>query len=107
MGPYENFESFRQLIWKSTDGRRVMIKDLAIDHLVNILNWVKARPTVYPADLYPMLEQEANYRKMVQCSVGEQIPSLGKDGLWYLIDGTTGNLVTPKRKTEYDSVDKS
>ena len=107
MAVYENFEDFREMLWGSQDGRKTPIKDLDIGHLVNILNWVKARPTAYPGELYPMLVQEANYRKMMQFVAGDQIPRLGEDGLWYLTDSTTGDLVTPQSKTDYDSVDKS
>lgn len=103
----ESWEELRETEWGVADGRKIPIKDLAIDHLVNILNWVKDRPTQYPASLLPLLEQEANFRKMAQFASGKPMPVQDLTGTWFLQDSKTGNVVVPKKKSRYQKVDKS
>lgn len=96
----EDWLSFRETPWGVADGRRIPIKDLAIDHLVNILNWVDDRSTIYP-----LLVEEANYRKVIQFASNKPVPALGSDGRWILIN-TKGKVVSTKKKTEYPTVGK-
>lgn len=79
-----NFEEFRDVVWGVADGRKIKIRDLEIDHLVNILNWVRDRSQQYAADLYSLLEQEVNLRRMIQFSQGGLVPFKDHEGTWQL-----------------------
>ena len=79
-----NFEEFRDTLWGVADGRQIKIRDLELSHLVNILNWVRDRPRQYAAELYPLLEQELELRRLLQFSQGGQIPFKGTEGTWQL-----------------------
>lgn len=101
----ETFLEFRETLWGVADGREILIKDLALDHLVNIINWVKDRPKQYNPELYPLLEQEANYRKTIQFAAGLLMPTKGEDGVWYL-RAPTGDIIEPSARSNYtDPVD--
>ncbi len=100
----QNFADFREVKWGVADGRQIPIKDLAIDHLVNILNWVYDRSSIYPIELYPLLEEEAKYRTLTLFAEGKPIPKKGDDGRWHLV-GADGKELATKPKTDYSDLD--
>jgi len=77
------------------DGRHTLVKDLTNEHLVNILNWVRERPRQYNPSLHPLLEQEANYRKLMAFTANEAIPVKCEDGRWVtMLNGEATNLAS-------------
>jgi len=101
----EDWLEFRDTLWGSSDGRETPIKDLQIDHLVNILNWIIDRPRQYPPDLYGLIVQEAQYRKTIQFAAGEPIPYQADDGRWYLQDPAGDTLEALQWSVYADTVD--
>lgn len=94
----------RELLWRSADGRQVKIKDMAIGHLVNVINWVTDNKNSYPADVRPLMEAEVEYRQLTLFAEGKAYPQLVK-GRWVLIDPVTGKKgIIPPPKEYLDKV---
>jgi hypothetical protein len=82
---------FRERVWGSLDARRTKVKDLTDGHLVNILNWILARPKSYSPQVYQHMVQEAHYRKLLLFADGSGNPYPAWNGeAWELIDPKTG-----------------
>jgi len=96
MADFDSLEDFRNnLTWGSMDGRKTLVKDLTNEHLVNILNWVRERPRQYSPSLYPLLEREANYRKLIAFTENVAIPVKCEDGRWVtMLNGEATNLAS-------------
>lgn len=97
-------QEFREMPWRSADGRRIPIKDLEVGHFVNILNWVHERSDVYPPNIYIQLVQEAEYRKFIDFASGNPWPEHnGKS--WELKHPVTGQgYVQPPPQAHLDKI---
>lgn len=79
-----NYAEFREtMTWGSEDGKTYKIPEITDSHLVNILNWIKARPKQYSAGLYELFEEEARFRKLVCFAKDAPIPTK-QDERWML-----------------------
>jgi len=81
------------LHWESYDGRKTLIKDLDVRHLVNILNHVKESNEISQQEIYPpvvcrLLETEGVLRIMTGWAEDIGIPRKNEDGTWELINQT-------------------
>ena len=79
--------------WESYDGRKILIKDLEIRHLVNILNWVKETNDGHDCDIYPpavcqLLQDEAQLRVMRGWAANKGIPKQLDNGEWVVVNQT-------------------
>lgn len=68
--------------WKSADGREILIKDLTDSHVVNILNWIKARSSQYQPGLYEFFEEEAALRRLYAFAEDKPMPTKLPDGTY-------------------------
>ena len=50
--------------WGCADGRYILVKDLADDHLVNIINWITDHPYQYTPKIKELMIQEVKFRKI-------------------------------------------
>lgn len=80
---------FRERAWGTADGRRVLLKDMDIGHLVNVLNWVHDHDGVYGSSIKEDLIKEAEYRRLFAFTSNEQYAGL-VDNRWKVIDPGTG-----------------
>ena len=57
-------QAFRNMQWKTLDGRIIKVKDLTDEHLANIINYILTHPRLYPARdiLIRYLHDEAGIR---------------------------------------------
>jgi len=81
------------LHWESYEGRKTLIKDLDVRHLINILNHVKESNEVSQREIYPpvvcrLLETEGVLRIMTGWAEDIGIPRKNEDGSWELINQT-------------------
>lgn len=94
----------RDTFWYSADGRKVKIKDMAIGHLVNVINWVTDNEESYQAGVKTLMEAEAEYRQLILFAEGKAYPQVVK-GRWVLIDPITGKKgIIPPPKEYQDRV---
>ena len=79
----------RDQVWRSADGRRIVIKDMELGHLVNVINWILDNSNSYPNSILKTMVAEANYRKLILFAEGRDYPQ--KVGSrWRVIDAKTG-----------------
>jgi len=81
--------------WVTKEGDEILLKDLSLDHLVNIGNWVRMEegPTGEVDEYRPhysdwvvdTIDLELNYRAMGLFSLGEPYP-LFTDDKWTMVD---------------------
>jgi len=92
------------LKWESYDGRKILVKDLEVRHLVNILNHVKETNEAGPANPYPprvvcILEAEGDLRIMAGWAKDIGIPRRNDDGTWELINQTADEKAIEDART--------
>jgi len=74
--------------WEPEDGKAMFIKDIPMDHFVNIMNWILKNIKDYEKrspGFYAFMEEEANYRKLLAFATGCQYPQ--KVGNQYILIG--------------------
>jgi hypothetical protein len=95
------------LHWESYDGRKILIKDLEVRHLVNILNHIaeaNANAALDGVEAYSdwivqLLVSEAELRVMAGWAENIGIPRLNEDGTWGLINQTPQERAIEDAKT--------
>lgn len=88
-------------LWGSADGKKTKIRDLAIDHLVNILNWVNDPDHSYSEQFVADLEQYATDLKFINFAKKEPYPQQQEDGSWVVVDPTTGEVGVKAPPAQY------
>jgi hypothetical protein len=79
----------RESIWRTADGRLVMLKDMEDSHVVNIINWINDNSKSYPAGSVNRFIAEARYRQTILFAEGKPYPQqVGT--VWKLVDPETG-----------------
>lgn len=79
---------FIELSWHSADGKKVKIKDMPLDHFVNVLNWIEKNPMLY-MDVLPGFLKFAELKTTVLFAAKERYP-LRVDGKWQIVDPVKG-----------------
>ena len=92
---------FGDKIWGSADGKKTKIRDLSIDHLVNILNWVTDPDHTYGKDFVVGLEQYATDLKFINFAKKEPYPQQQEDGSWVVVNPATGEVGVTAPPTQY------
>jgi len=90
--------------WESYDGRKILIKDLEVRHLVNILNHMATANETdgggwYTAELIAFMTLESELRIMVGWAANIGIPRQNEDGTWALINQTSAEKELEDAKT--------
>ena len=61
-------------LWGPEHGDPIYVKDIPLDHFVNILNWIDKYYLQYGADVQDFFLEEAEYRRITSFAKGEAYP---------------------------------
>lgn len=92
--------NFRSRAWGTADGRKVLLKDMDLGHLVNVLNWTNDHDGLYGNSIKEDLAKEADYRKVFLFAEGKPYAGI-INGRWMIIDPNTGEGSIQKPSDEY------
>ena len=65
------------LLWGPEHGDPIILKDIPLDHFVNILNWIWNNFDCYEKNapgLYELMEEEARFRRLLALASGNPYP---------------------------------
>ena len=74
------------MYWRPEDQDDILIKDLSIDHFINILNWINVKhPENYPNRVRAIFNEEMGIRKLLAFAANEPWPAI-RHGEYMLMD---------------------
>ena len=93
------------LHWESYNGRKILIKDLEVQHLVNILNHIQQANEstgrdVYGQEVLVLMEAEAELRIMIGWASNKGIPRKTDNG-WIVINQSPAAVAIENLRTFY------
>lgn len=97
---HNQFHEFGELEWGTADGKRIPIKDLALDHFVNILNWINVPFNNYPKSVISQFEEYARTMAVVKFAAKEPY-AIELNGKWQVVDPTEGLRDANRPPQEY------
>jgi len=72
--------------WTPLGQDEILIKDLSIDHFINILNWIFVKhKEIYPDETREIFQEEMNIRKLIAFASNEPWPAI-RHGEYMLTD---------------------
>lgn len=92
------FVDWRENYWRKSR----KYKDLDVHHLVNILNWVIARPSVYNNLEYLKMEADSRRLLLFVSHDSDVLPIESSPNVWQVIDRVTGEVRNANTETIYD-----
>jgi len=90
----------RETNWRTADKRDIKVKDMAVSHLVNVLNWITDNPESYTTADYELMESEAKYRQTILFVEGKEYPQF-VSGRWRVVNPVTGKSRIDKPPADY------
>jgi len=98
----KSIEEIGNIQWGSADGRATLIKDMAIGHLVNCINWIQKNPKNYAnhPTIYQELEEFAKHKAFL-LFLNKQPYPLKTGERWVVYDPANGKIGIIKPPPEY------
>lgn len=95
------------LVWGCADGTKIRVKDMSLDHFVNVINWMSNSPMLY-AEVLPKFYSYAGDLSFVKFSANERYPVLDPVDLkWKIMDPADGIVrAAPPPREYYEGVAK-
>lgn len=90
--------------WVSADGKKTLVSDLPLGHLVNILNWMDSYTVAYPKVLRVELSNYAKEQALLLFSQGKEYP-FDNGTKWVIVNPETGDQkISPPPQSYYDNI---
>lgn len=93
-------EDIGNINWGTANGKRILVKDMELGHLVNVLNWIYKHKKDYKPELYGQLEEYAKHISFFLFVDKKPYP-YKKGNKWYIFDTSSGKLIHEKPPEEY------
>ena len=65
MGSLRDFGKFRETVWTTADNRKVKIKDMTDQHVINVIWHIYDHKSHYGAEMLQNFVNEANFRSLM------------------------------------------